>query len=270
MLAQIPAPPTNSLSLGPLDLHFYGLAIAIGALLAIMLTRVRYASYGYNPDLVDRAALVTIIAGFLGARFGFVFWRLDRYFPDNPLGVFAIWEGGLVLFGGLLFGVTAAYLYTRRARMSTAAFTDAAAPALPLAQSLGRWGNYFNQELYGRPTDLPWALEVDAAHRVPGFEEFSTFHPTFLYESLANLVLVAVIIAVDRYGTLKRGALLFLYGAGYGVIRFAIELLRIDTEYRILGLSRNNWGFLLVAVIGTVGLIWWQRRPEPKRSRARR
>jgi prolipoprotein diacylglyceryl transferase len=269
MIAQIPAPPTNALELGPLSLHLYGLMIAIGVLLAISVARRRYAGYGYDADQVDRAAIVAVVAGFLGARFGFVVWRLDRYFPDDPLGVFAIWRGGLVLFGGLLFGVVAAYLYTRRTRMDTAAFADAAAPAIPLAQAFGRWGNYFNQELYGRPTDLPWALEVDPAYRAAEYQQYATFHPTFLYESLGNLVLVAVLLAVDRYGKLRRGSLMFAYAAGYGALRFSVELLRVDTEFRLLGLSRNNWTFLLVSLAGIVGLVWWQRRAAPARGRAK-
>jgi prolipoprotein diacylglyceryl transferase len=139
----------------------------------------------------------------------------------------------------------------------------AVAPALPLAQAIGRWGNYFNQELYGRPTDVPWALEVEERFRRPGYEAFSTFHPTFLYESLWNLSLVGVLLWIDRRATLKRGSLIFVYLIGYGVGRGWIEALRIDTVERYLGLSRNNWIALLIIVVGAVGLWWWERRPEP-------
>lgn len=270
MIAQIPAPPTDALEIGPLTLHLYGLVIAIGVLVAIAITRRRFAGYGYDPDRVDRVAIVAVVVGFLGARLGYVVWRLDRFFPDDPLGVFAIWEGGLVLFGGLLFGVAAAYWSLRRNRLDVPSFADAAAPAIPLAQAFGRWGNYFNQELFGTPTNLPWALEVDPSRRPSQYQEFATFHPTFLYESLGNLLLVAAILLIDRYGTLKRGSLMFVYAIGYGTLRFSIELLRIDTDYRFLGLSRNNWAFLLVALVGVAGLVWWQRRPEPVKQRSRK
>ena len=271
MLAQIPAPPGNAIDLGPLTINYYGMLIALGVLAAIFLARRRYASFGGNPDHIDAAGLVGLVAGLIGARLGYVIWRLDA-FADRPLGVFAIWEGGLVLFGGLLAGVAAGLLVARRKRMDIPAATDAVAPAIPLAQAIGRWGNYFNQELYGRPTDLPWALEVDPGHRVAGFEEYATFHPTFLYESLLNIVLVIVLLAISRTQRLARGALLFAYLAGYGAIRFSVELLRIDTDLRILGLSRNNWAFLAVFLLGVAGMIWWQRRAaaRPRTKSGRR
>ena len=271
MLAQIPAPPGSALQVGPLSINYYGMLIALGIVLALFLARRRYAGFGGDPDHVDAMALVGLIVGFLGARFGYVVWRLDAY-ADRPLAVFAVWEGGLVLFAGLMAGGVTGYLYARRKRMDVPALADAVAPAIPLAQAVGRWGNYFNQELYGRPTDLPWALEVDPGRRVAGFEEYATFHPTFLYESLLNVVLVVVLLALGRTRRLARGALLFAYLAGYGAIRFSVELLRIDTDLRILGLSRNNWAFLGMALAGVAAMIWWQRRAErrpPAKSRRR-
>ncbi len=257
MLAQIPPPPSNALELGPLTIRYYGLAIALGVLAAVLLTRRRYAARGGNPDDVDLVAIGAIVAGFVGARLGFVVWRLDD-FADRPLSVFAVWQGGLVFFSGLLTGIAVGWLLARRRGLDITAFTDAAAPAIPLAQAFGRWGNYANQELYGRVTELPWALEVEAADG-----SVTLHHPTFLYESLANLVLVGVLLTVDRTGRLARGGLLFAYLAGYGAIRFAVELLRIDTEFRLLGLSRNNWAFLALALVGLAGLVWWQRRHAP-------
>lgn len=260
-LAQIPPPPGRGVELGPLFLNYYGLAIAIGVLAAILLARRRYAVRGGNPDLVDRTAIIAVVAGFIGARVGYVMWRLDD-FADRPLAVFAIWEGGLVFFGGLLFGVVAGLVTARKSRMDLPAFFDSVAPALPLAQAIGRWGNYFNQELYGRATEVPWGLEVDG--------QPTLHHPTFLYESLANLVLVAVIILVGRTERLRRGALIFVYLIGYALIRFFVELLRIDTEFRLLGLSRNNWAAIGVVLIGVAGLVWWQRRREAASPRRRR
>ncbi len=261
MLAQIPPPPSNALELGPLTLRYYGLAIAVGVLAAVLLTRRRYAARGGNPDDVDLVAIGAIVAGFLGARLGFVVWRLED-FADRPLSVFAVWEGGLVLFGGLLAGIAVGWLLARRRGLDIAAFADAVAPAIPLAQAIGRWGNYANQELYGRLTDLPWALEVRAPDG-----SVTLHHPTFLYESLANLVLVGVLLAVDRTGRVARGGLLFAYLAGYGAIRFGVELLRIDTEFRLLGLSRNNWAFLALTLVGLAGLVWWQRRERADAAR---
>jgi prolipoprotein diacylglyceryl transferase len=259
LLASIPPPPFQGLELGPLDLRMYGLLIAIGAFLALRLVVSRYERFGGDPETAEKAALLALLFGFIGARIGYVIPRLDRFLAD-PASIVAIWEGGIVLFGGLLGGAIAVIVYTRAKRGSVPAMADAVAPALPLAQAIGRWGNYFNQELYGRPTDLPWALEIEPAHRRPGYESFATFHPTFLYESLWNLTLVGVLLWLDRRGRLRRGSLMFVYLIGYGIGRAWIEALRIDTAERYLGLSRNNWIALLIIVVGVVGLIWWQRR----------
>jgi prolipoprotein diacylglyceryl transferase len=258
-LASIPPPPFSGLELGPLDVRMYGLLIAIGAFLALQLMVKRYERFGGDPEVAEKAALLALLFGFLGARIGYVIPRYER-FLDDPLSALAIWEGGLVLFGGLAAGTTAAIVYTHRKGGSVPAMADAAAPALVLAQAIGRWGNYFNQELYGRPTDLPWALQVEPAFRRPGYQEFATFHPTFLYESLWNLGLFGVLLWLDRRGTLRRGSLMFVYLIGYGVGRAWIEALRIDTFERYLGLSRNNWIALAIIVVGVVGLVWWERR----------
>lgn len=255
-LAAIPAPPVGGFELGPLDVHFYGILIAFGAYLALQWTVKRYERMDGDPALAERAALAAILFGFLGARIGYVIPRLDR-FLDDPLSMLAIWEGGLALFGGLTAGTLAVILVTRRGGGDVARMADAVAPGLPLAQAIGRWGNYFNEELYGRPTDLPWALEVDA---IPGrirdaYPDASTFHPTFLYESLWNAVLVVLLVRLDRRGTLPRGALILVYAVGYGLGRFLTELLRIDTVERYAGLSRNNWLALLLIVIGVAGLL---------------
>jgi prolipoprotein diacylglyceryl transferase len=259
LLASIPPPPFGGLQLGPLDVRMYGLLIAIGAFFALQLMVKRYERFGGDPEIAEKAALLALLFGFLGARIGYVIPRYDR-FLDDPLSILAIWEGGLVLFGGLAGGSAAAILYTRHKGGSVPAMADAAAPALPLAQAIGRWGNYFNQELYGRPTDLPWALEVEPPFRRPGYEQFATFHPTFLYESLWNLGLVGVLLWLDRRGTLRRGSLMFVYLIGYGVGRAWIEALRIDTFERYLGLSRNNWIAIAIVLVGIAGLIWWERR----------
>jgi prolipoprotein diacylglyceryl transferase len=259
LLAAIPPPPANGIEIGPLDIRFYGLLIAAGVLIAITMTRRRYAALGGDPDLADRIAFRAVIVGFLGGRIAYVLPRLEN-FADRPLAVFAIWEGGLALFGGLTLGVITAAWLLRRWDGDMPAFADAVAPAIPLAQAIGRWGNYFNQELYGTPTDLPWALQVDPDRRVAAYQDFATFHPTFLYESLWNFALAGFLLWLDRRRVLPRGALLFVYAIGYSVARFGLELLRTDTTFRFLGLSRNGWVSLGVAVGATIGLIVWTRR----------
>jgi prolipoprotein diacylglyceryl transferase len=259
LLATIPPPPAPGLQLGPLDLRFYGVLIAIGAYVALRLAVSRYEKLGGDPELAERALLVGLVFGLIGSRIGYVIPRTGQ-FLEQPLEIFAIWQGGLTIFGGLIFGALAAVIYMRRKQMDIPGMLTAAAPALPLAQAIGRWGNYFNQELYGRPTELPWALEVEERFRRPGYEAFSTFHPTFLYESLWNLSLVATLLWIDRRGTLKRGSLMFVYLIGYGIGRAWIEALRVDTDWRLLGLSRNNWNAVFFILIGIVGLWWWERR----------
>jgi prolipoprotein diacylglyceryl transferase len=259
VLASIPSPPTNVIEIGPLTVHVYGLAIATGALVAIWILRRRYAGMGGDPDIADRAAVFAAVSAIVGARIGYVLPRLGRYLED-PIQIVAIWRGGLTFFGALVGGLLAAMWYLRRKDQRFADFLHAVAPAVPVAQAIGRLGNYFNQELYGRPTELPWALEIDPPNRVPGYELFETFHPTFLYEMLWNLALAAVLVWLDGRVRLRRGSLFLLYLIGYGVGRFWIELLRIDVPDRILGLSRNNWNALFIVVIGAIGLWWWESR----------
>jgi prolipoprotein diacylglyceryl transferase len=258
LLATIPPPPGNTIEIGPLTVHYYGVAIAIGVLVAITLTRRRYAAMGGDADIVDRVGLWAVLFGLVGARVGYLIPRLGE-FADRPLQVFAIWEGGLVYFGGLSVGALAALYFLRRNRGDVPAFLEAIAPAIPLAQAFGRWGNYFNQELYGTPTDLPWALEIER-----GGEIVATVHPTFLYESLYNLLLAGFLVWLGSRRVLRRGGLIFVYAMGYGVARFLLELIRTDTTFRVFGLSRNAYVSIVVLLIGVVGLWWWQRRPVPE------
>ncbi|MFP4234467.1 MAG: prolipoprotein diacylglyceryl transferase [Nitriliruptoraceae bacterium] len=272
-LAQLPIPPISGIELGPLDVRFYGLVIAVGAFLALQLTVRRYARFGGDPDTAEKAGLLALVGGFLGARIGYIIPRFlsegahGAAYIERPGDILAIWQGGLAFFGGLVGGTLAVLLYLRAKQATIPAFMDALAPALPLAQAIGRWGNYFNQELFGRPTDLPWALQVeDRIAEGAGYPPGTTFHPTFLYESLWNATLVVVILLLERARVLKRrGSLLFVYLIGYGIGRGWIEALRIDTEWRFAGLSRNNWIALLVVIIGVVGLIWWERHGPAER-----
>jgi prolipoprotein diacylglyceryl transferase len=257
-VAFIPPPPGQLITLGPLQIHYYGILIGIGALAAIAFGRRRWAALGGDPDLVDRVGFVAVLAGLLGGRLGYVITHAGT-FVDRPWAVLFLWEGGLAVFGGLTVGIAVGIWQARRLGMYLPAAIDAIIPGLPLAQAIGRWGNYFNQELYGTPTTVPWALEVEPAYRVAPYQDFATFHPTFLYESVLNLVLVGVLVWLTARTRLRQGSVLFAYLAGYGAIRFSVELLRTDTTFRLLGLSRNNWIALLVLIGGLAGLRWWQR-----------
>jgi prolipoprotein diacylglyceryl transferase len=259
VLASIPSPPSNAVDIGPLTVHYYGVAIAVGVLVAVTLLRRRYTAAGGDPELADRTALWAVAMGLVGARMAYVSTHLGR-FSDEPWKVIAVWEGGLAFFGGLVLGALAAIWYLRRQGGDLPAFADGVAPAIPLAQAIGRIGNYFNQELYGTPTDLPWGVEIDPSNRVPQYQEYATFHPTFLYEAIWNVGLAAFIIWLGRRGTLRRGALIFVYAAGYGFMRFLLELIRTDTAFRLFGISRNGYVALLAFTVGLVGLWVYHRR----------
>ncbi len=259
MFAQIPVPPIQGFDLGFTEVRIYGVLIAVAVLVAATWTRKRYESYGGSGELADRVTVWAVVIAFIGSRSAYVSARIGR-FIDDPLAVFQIWEGGLALYGGLTFGLIALYVLLRRWGGNFPAFMDGLAPALPLAQAIGRWGNYFNQELYGTPTDMPWGVVIEDPIR--GEAPLTTFHPTFLYESIANLILMAVILRVEKTGRLKRGSLIMVYAIGYGVIRFALELIRTDTEFRLLGLSRNGLFSLVFIAGGVLMLRWWNSKGQ--------
>lgn len=253
ILASIPSPPINDFHIGPLRLTFYGIVIMTGVVIAWLVTRHRFVARGGNAEIAERIVIRVVIYGFLGARLAYVSTHLSR-FEGEWWRVIAIWEGGLALYGGLTAGAIVMYVYARRWGARLPDFLDSAAPAVPLAQALGRFGNYFNQELYGTPTDMPWGLEIAPQFRPPAYSEFETFHPTFLYESLWNVSLALFIIWVgNRYPSL-RGRLVGVYFVGYAFIRFLMELIRTDTTFRFLGLSRNGWVSLGVMILGVLVL----------------
>jgi prolipoprotein diacylglyceryl transferase len=176
--------------------------------------------------------------------------------------VFAIWQGGLALYGGLTVGILTGLWVARRRGLPVLRALDAAIPAIPLAQAFGRWGNYFNQELFGTPTTVPWALEVDPEHRPDRYADFATFHPTFLYESIYNVAVVVILLRVSATRRLRPGSLSLLYLVLYGAGRFVLELLRTDTTFRLLGLSRNAW-ISLALVLGGSLWLWLRERRRP-------
>ena len=264
VLASIPSPPVNDFSIGPLRVTFYGILVMTGVVVGWLITRNRFVARGGDAEIAERIVIRVVIWGFLGARLAYVSTHLDR-FDGEWWKVIAIWEGGLAIYGGLTAGAIAMVYYARKWGASLPDFLDSIAPAVPAAQAIGRWGNYFNQELFGTPTDLPWGLEIDPQNRPAAYPDAETFHPTFLYESILNVVLVFVIIWVGNRFPSMRGRLVGVYFVGYGVIRFVMELIRTDTTFRFLGLSRNGWVSIAVILLGLIVIYWKRVRVEDDR-----
>jgi prolipoprotein diacylglyceryl transferase len=263
VIATFPAPPGATIEIGPLELRAYGLMIALGVLAAVWLFGKRLAERGLGTtDDATAIALWAVGAGVIGARLYHVATDWDRF--DGDLGsIVKIWEGGLGIPGGLMLGIPVGLYVSHRRGIGLGAAATCAAPAIPLAQAIGRWGNWFNQELFGRPTDLPWALEVDPEHLPDGYAVGTTFHPTFLYESLWNLGLCGLLLVLDKRVRMGPGALMGLYIAGYGVGRFWVEGLRIDPADEIAGLRFNQWMALAFVAVGIGLFLALRRRPWP-------
>ena len=269
-LASIPSPETGVIDLGPVAIHMYGLMLLLAIAACIALTGVRWRRRGGDWDLIFRVAVWGVAAGIVGARAYHVVTSWEEV-PDEWWGPFAVWEGGLGVWGGILAGVIAGAIVARRAGASVFRMMDAVAPGLLLAQGIGRFGNWWNQELYGKPTDLPWALEIEREHRVPGYFEHDTFHPTFLYEFLYDVVMVGVLLAVDARFRIRPPALFALYVALYTFGRFFEELLRIDPAHELAGLRLNAWVSIVLFVASTAFFVWWQfLRGRKKRDEAGR
>lgn len=264
MIAAIPSPSFNTL--GPFNI--YGMLIAIGAFSAVWLGQKRWAEGGNDPEDIGTIALYAIPAGVIGARLYHVLTDWSSRFSGQPLSnIFKIWEGGLGIPGGMFAGVLTGLLVAKIRGIELKGVLDAVVPGLPLAQAIGRWGNWFNQEVFGRPTDLAWGLEIDENHRnqIPAefasVDEFPTFHPTFLYESIWNFALVGVLLWIDRKGWLPRGRLIAGYLIGYGVGRLWIETVRIDTATELAGLRVNIW-MSIALIVGGLVIIAWPRSEE--------
>ena len=263
MLSSLPSPPDSSISLGPLELRAYGVAIAVGVFVAVAIAQRRWRRAGGDPADISSVAAWAVPAGLLGARAYHVLTDWQR-FRGRWLHVFAIWEGGLGIPGGLLAGVLVGVWVAHRRRMPVAAALDAAAPAIPVAQAIGRLGNWFNQELFGRPTSLPWGLEIDPSHRPDRYADEPTFHPTWLYEGLWNLALAGVLVWAERRFRLRGGQVFTLYVAGYAAGRFWVESLRADAATTILGLRVN---LLVSAVAFAVAMaVFLVRRGRARRA----
>ena len=255
----IPSPSRGVVEVGPVPLRAYGLLIALGVLVAVSWSNRRYQARTGDASAVPAVATWAVPAGIVGARAYHVAtdWRNFRGRWHEALFV---WQGGLGIWGAIAAGAAAGYVVARRRGYDVAALLDATAPAIPLAQAIGRWGNWFNQELFGRPTDVPWALEIDPSHRPDGYERFATFHPTFLYESLWLLVVVALVLVAERRRWLRPGRLFPVYVGAYCLGRFFVERLRIDPAYTTVGSFRVNEVVAAVLFLASVALVVAGRR----------
>lgn len=261
LVGYIPSPSTNGVSIGPLRLHVYGLLIAVGVVAAIWLAQRRWERRGGEPGVIATLAVPSVIAGLIGAR---VYSVITSWQADTG-GVwyrsFEIWQGGLGIWGGVAVGVPVGLYVAQRKGIDWRTALDCAAPGLILAQGIGRWGNYFNQELYGGPSKLPWALKIahpvhcsSVTNCVPYPPGITTFQPTFLYESIWDLACVGILIAIERRWRIRKGYLFFVYAALYTFGRFWVERLRVDEAHRYLGLRLNDWSSILVFAFSLVVL----------------
>ena len=266
LTASIPSPARGVWYIGPFPLRAYALCILAGVFVAVWWTDRRYRALGGPRDTALDVALVAVPVGIVGARLYHVVTSPDAYLGPggDPALIPQIWHGGLGIWGGVAFGVAAGVWMLRRRGLRLGPFFDAAVPTILIAQALGRFGNYFNQELFGGPTTLPWGLEIDRAHLPVGYAPGTLFHPTFLYEALWNAAGAALLVWLGRYLARRDGAvggrLMWAYLMVYTSGRVWIEVLRVDEAHRVLGLRLNVWTSILVFLLGLIGYIMTSRR----------
>ncbi len=276
-IGYLPSPSSNGFNIGPLFVHAYGLAYVVAVLAAVTITARRWQARGGERQLVYDVALWGFPAGVIGGRLYFLATSWNEV-PPHWWGPFAIWKGGLGIWGGIALGTLAGIWVLRRRGANVAMFMDAAAPGLLVAQAIGRIGNYFNQELFGGPSTLPWALEISPAHRPVGYTQFATFQPTFLYELIWNLLLAGALVWLGRRRSIKPPGLFALYVAGYSFARIGEELLRVDPAHHIFGLRLNLY---VASILCLAGLAWFrytqrgavtattpEQAPDPSSERA--
>jgi prolipoprotein diacylglyceryl transferase len=261
LVGAIPSPADGNL--GPF--HMYGIILAVGVLVGVYVAEQRWRHRGYPKDGIYDISFWVVIWGVVGAR---VYHLLTDYqrFEDDPWRTFQIWRGGLSIWGAVIGGALAVIVITYRRKLPTLVVMDCMAVGIVLAQAIGRWGNYFNQELFGKPTTLPWGLEIAPQHRPFGYELDKTFQPTFLYESLACLAIAGILLLVERRARLKLGQTFALYVVLYTFARFFFENMRIDSAHEIAGMRVNAWVSLFLFLFG-VGWFVWLGRHEPKQRR---
>ena len=253
----IPSPSTGVIYLGPLPLRAYSLFIILGIFVAIWLGNKRWIAKGGKPGQVSDVALFAVPFGIIGGRIYHVATDWEKYFGSgqNWIDALKIWNGGLGIWGAILFGGVGAWIGCKYYKIYLPPFADAIAPGIIFAQAIGRLGNYFNQELFGKPTDLAWGLEIAEKFRPQGFESFATFHPTFLYEIIWNVLIGFGLIYLDRKYKIGHGRLFALYVSLYSLGRLFIENLRIDEARLILGFRFNVFTSLVVIVGGLIYFV---------------
>jgi len=259
----IPTPSSNSIELGAITVHYYALCILLGIIAALAIGRVRWkARGGVTSELYDLSIYV-VPSGIIGGRIYHVITTPELYFGSGGhiQNAFKIWEGGMGIWGAVALGTAVAYFFFK-SKVRSISFSnalDALAPGLLVAQAIGRWGNWFNHELFGRPTTLPWALRIPASDRPVGYAQFATFHPTFLYESIWCFFCAALILTLPAIKRLQPGNTFLLYISLYCLGRVGIEAIRIDFAHRILGLRLNVWVALILGLISSLFIIKRER-----------
>jgi phosphatidylglycerol:prolipoprotein diacylglycerol transferase len=253
--------------IGPIHVRFYGIILMLGAVAGAWLATREAKRRGYEPEIVWDLLTYLLIGGIIGARI----WHIltpppssgitASWYFTHPLDALAIWKGGLGIPGAVIGGLVALFFYARRHKLDFAEWTDIVAPSLALGQAIGRWGNFFNQELYGAPTSLPWKIYIDPQHRLTGFTDLEYYHPLFLYESLWNLGNMFLLLWIARrFGDrLKKGDLFLIYLIVYPIGRFLLDFLRLDAS-RVAGININQTVMAVVAVLATAALLWRHRR----------
>lgn len=252
----------DGIHIGNFILHFYGILIMLGAIGAAFLTERQAKRRGFNPDLIWDMLPWLLIAGIIGARLWHIFTpppsmvargETTMWYLTHPLDAIAIWRGGLGIPGAVIGGAIALAIYAYKKKLNFLTWIDMIAPGLALAQAVGRWGNFFNQELYGRPSNLPWAIYIDPAHRLPGYENIAYYQPTFLYECLWNLANMGFLLWIGRRfaNRLKNGDIFLMYIMFYGVGRFLVEFLRLDSS-QVGGINFNQTVMIVLAILAAV------------------
>ncbi len=256
----IPSPSESVWYLGPVPIRGYALSIILGIVAAIWIGERRWVARGGRSGEVSDVAVWAVPFGVVGGRIYHVITDNDLYFGagGHPIDALYIWRGGLGVWGAIALGAVGVLIGCRRRGIKWLPMADALAPGVLIAQALGRWGNWFNQELFGKPTDLPWGLEIDLDHRPPGYEQFATFHPTYLYEFVWNVAAFLVVIWLDRRFRLGHGRVLALYVMAYTLGRGWIEMLRIDSVQlnNVLGLRLNVWTSIVLFLAAAAYFVW--------------
>jgi len=268
MPTYLPSPPQGVWNLGPIPIRAYALCILLGILVAVWWTKRRWVARGGAPDDVLDVVMWAVPFGIVGGRLYHVITDPELYFVagKQPIRALYIWDGGMGIWGAVALGAVGAWIGCRRRGIRLADFADAVAPGLVLAQAIGRWGNYFNQELYGGPTTLPWALEIDPAHRPLATAGIGLYQPTFLYESLWDIGVAVLLVWAGRRFALKGGRVFALYAAAYTFGRAWVEALRVDPANHFFGLRLNDWTSLVVFVAAVAFLLLRRPRSRPAPS----